>query len=158
MINPSGLPTIVRDSREKEGHGYNFVANDKCAGMIIEKLDFGDYALKDRIDLISIERKSSVTELCGNLGRNRKRFEKELQRMVDAGVKRKYIIVEDHWSSIYNKSSYCKMPGHAMFESIIALQLKYDLHFIFAGSKKMAQRIVRSLLIKAWNYNEKEIL
>lgn len=145
------LPTIVRDSREKPSHGFHFRASKTCAGMVVEKLDAGDYAIKDWPNLIVIERKNSITELCGNLGKNRARFERELERMKD--VKFKYVVVEDYWSSIKNPK-YTKMRYASILGSIASIEIKYGVHFIFAG--KMGQEISRALLLKAWKYREEK--
>jgi len=149
------LPTIVKDTREHDGHGFNFRASASCSGMIREKIDAGDYGIKEYPDLIVIERKQSVTELCGNFGKNRKRFERELERMED--ITFKYIVIEDYWSSV-KKPKYTKMRYAAILGSIVSIELKYGIHFIFAGNAKMAQDISRSLLIKAWKYREEGIV
>lgn len=148
-------PIIIVDTREKQP--YKFKKSDSCAGMKVEKLDFGDYQVEGHPNLICIERKKSVNELYGNLGKNRKRFEAELQRMVDAGCKFRYIIIEDYYSSIF-KNPFSIMKPIVVFESITALELKYGVHFIFCGNRKMAHRIARSFLIKAWNYRTKGII
>ena len=125
------LPTIIRDTREHEGHGYQFRASPKCAGMVTETLPFGDYALKDNLDLIVVERKSSVSELCGNLGQHRERFEAEFQRMIDAGVKRKYVIVEGHWGDIYRihrRYLGAKIPEE-LEEHLLVLAEQYGVKF-----------------------------
>ena len=152
------LPTIVRDTREKPEHGFRFVASKNCAGMVEEKLDFGDYAIKDHPSLIAIERKASVIELCGNLGKHRDRFERELQRMVDAGVKRKYIIVEEPIKNVLKRQRFSKMHPNSIFGSIMALQVKYNIAFIFADNHDLAHRITRSLLLNAWKYHCEGIL
>ena len=121
--------------------------------MVIEKLDFGDYAIKDHPTLITIERKASCIELCGNIGKYRERFERELQRMIDAGVKHRFIVVEDYWSSCVKRQRFSKMPPNVLFESVMTLTLKYDIQFIFAGTHEMAQKITRSLLLKAYKYH-----
>jgi len=144
----SDLPIIVRDTREQQG--FKFVASKTCAGMVEKKLDYGDYAIEDHLDLICIERKASVLELCTNFGKNRKRFTKEMQRMVDSGVKRKYIIVEDSWGSVFTKQRFTKMSPNSIFGSIISFMIKYDINFIFAENRDMAHKITRSLIIKAW--------
>jgi ERCC4-type nuclease len=146
------LPTIIRDSREHADHGYKFIKSASCSGMQIEALPFGDYAIKGYPDLIIIERKQDVNELIGNLGANRSRFERELQKMIEAKVKYKYIVVEDYWSSVFKQSRYSKMKPQAIFGSIISLWLKYEIPFIFAGGHETAHNIVRSLLLKAHKY------
>jgi len=146
------LPIIIRDSREKQGHGYKFIKSASCSGMEVAALPFGDYALKGFPDLIIVERKQDIDEICSNIGVNRERFERELQKIVDANVKFRYIVVEDYWSSIFRPNKFSKMHPNAIFESIISLEIRYRINFIFAGTPEMAHRIVRSLLMKAYKY------
>lgn len=146
----SPLPTIVIDTREQEP--YDFKAGKSVQAIVHEKLDHGDYGLKDYAHLITIERKKSVDEISSNLGKHRARFIRELERMQSS--KKRYIVIEDHWSSIYRKNRYSKVHPNAIFESILALCMEYDVHVIFAGSRKMAHKIVRSLLLRAFKYRE----
>ena len=141
-------PTFIRDSREKEP--FKFRASASLEGTEVAKLDAGDYAIKGFEDLICIERKQSVTELAGNLGKHRARFERELERMQSVSLK--YVVVEDHWGTLLNNKTirHSKMRPKAIFESIIALGIRYGVGFIFAGNKKQAQTITRSLLIRAY--------
>jgi len=142
-------PTILIDSREKEP--FRFRASANLAGTEVCKIDAGDYSIKGHEDLICIERKQSVTELAGNLGKHRARFERELERM--QSCKFKYIIIEDHWSSLMGKSiKYSRMKPKSVFESLIAFGLQYGVHYIFAGNKKQAQTITRSILVRAYRY------
>lgn len=135
------------DSREKSPYKFNKCKN--CAGCETSKLDYGDYQIKGMPELIAIERKKDVIELGGNLGKKRERFERELQRMQSA--KFRFIVVEDYWSSIF-RLRYSRIHPNALFESIIALELKYGVHFIFAGNRAMAHKITRSLLLRAYKY------
>lgn len=143
------LPTIVIDTRERDP--FNYKRGKSVAGVVVEKLDHGDYSIKGYEHLISIERKASVDELSGNLGKNRARFMREMERMQSA--RRGYIVVEDHWSSIF-KRGYSRMHPNALFESIMALSVKYGVSVIFAGTRKQAHKITRSLLLKAFKYRE----
>lgn len=145
------LPVIIRDSREKQDYGFNFRKSKNCAGMIVQKLDFGDYAIQGHENLIVIERKQSVTELCGNLGKNRERFIRELERMNAAECKFKYVIIEDYYSSI-DKQKYTRMRPNAIFQSIMSFEIKYGVHFVFAGGHARAHEITRSLLLWAHRY------
>jgi hypothetical protein len=40
--------TVIRDSREKEGHGWWYDEDAYCIGTEITKLDIGDYSIKDK--------------------------------------------------------------------------------------------------------------
>lgn len=144
------LPIIIIDTREREPFKYR--AGGSVAQVVHEKLDHGDYGLKGYEHLITIERKAKVDELAGNLGKHRKRFMRELERM--QSCRRRYIVVEDHWSSIFKKNRHSRMHPNAIFESIMALSVKYGVSVIFAGSRKQAHKIVRSLLLKAFKYRE----
>jgi ERCC4-type nuclease len=144
----SELPLIIIDQREQEP--YSFRRSKNCLGGVCGfRLMYGDYQLFGYPDLIAIERKHNVTELCGNLGKNRKRFERELERMQNAQFR--YVIVEDYWSSIW-RAKYTRMHPNAIFQSIIALELKYGVHFTFTGNRKIAHQLTRSLLLKAHKY------
>ncbi len=142
-------PTFLIDSREKEP--FKFRASANLGGTETVKLDAGDYAVKGHEDLICIERKKSATELAGNFGKNRARFEREFERMQSCQFR--YVVVEDHWSSVMGKSiRHSRMSAKAVFESIIAFGLTYGVHFIFAGNRQQAQTITRSLLVRAYRY------
>ncbi len=141
-------PIIIIDSREREP--FKFRASSTCDGYEIAKLDAGDYSIKGFENLITVERKNSIIELCGNLGKNRVRFEAELERM--KSIKFRYVIVEDHWASIFQYKKHTTLSGPTILGSILAFNLKYGVQFIFAGDRKQAQQITRNLLIKAYNY------
>ena len=143
------LPTIVVDTREQKP--YKFNKSTKLAGSISNKLEHGDYQIQGKPYLISVERKQNIDELAFNLSTQRERFEREMERMQEA--KHKYIIVEDYWSSIY-RPRHSKMNANALFGSIISFMAKYDVHFIFAGTREQAHKITRELLIKTNYYDE----
>lgn len=142
-------PKIIVDTREQKPHKFHKSKN--CLGMEQKKLDFGDYTIEGLENFIIIERKQSIDELCGNIGKNRKRFEKELERM--QVCRYRFIVVEDYLSSIYRRT-FSRMKPNAVFETIWAWELKYDVRFIFAGTRKMAHKIIRSLLLRAHKYKE----
>lgn len=152
-----GPPIVLRDTREKPGYGFNFIKCETCGGTEEVALDFGDYTLKDYPNLIVIERKQDVGELCSNLGANRLRFERELQKFIDANVKYRYVIIGDYYSSIF-RQKYSKMHPNAIFESIVSLEIKYGIHFVFAGTHENAHRLTRSLLLKAHKYRVEGVI
>jgi ERCC4-type nuclease len=155
MKGKSELPIIIVDTREQLP--YKFIASKRCAGCKVETLNAGDYSIEGMQGTIVVERKKDIDELRGNLGKNRDRFERELQRMVDSGIKFKFIVVEDYYSSIW-KRGFSRMNPMAVFESILALELKYDVRFIFCGTRKMGHTITRSLLLRAYDYKKKGLI
>lgn len=144
-------PLVIRDTREKLG--YRFTASKYFAGTVTEKLDAGDYSLKGLENYIVIERKETMDELCSNLGKERARFFRELERLKD--IKHKFIIIEDYASSIF-KPRFSHMSSSSILGSLSSIMLKYNVQIIFAGTEKVAKEIVRKLLAKAWDYYQKE--
>ena len=94
---------ILFDTREqKNGHilkGFERLG----VGYAHEKLDYGDYScICDGIDYrnkIVIERKNSITEICGNFAKGKSRFQREFERARTEGCKL-YLMIEDDWENI----------------------------------------------------------
>jgi ERCC4-type nuclease len=116
-------------------------------------LDHGDYQIEGLPNLITIERKQSIDELCKNLGKHRARFERELQRM--QVCKYKYVVIEDSWYSMQDPD-FSKLHYHAILGSIITFMIRYGVHFIFANNRKWAHRITKKLLMKAYEQHQKD--
>jgi len=60
--------------------------------------------------------------------------------------------VEDYWSSVFKKNRYSRIHPDAILGSIVGLNLKYGVQFIFAGTRENAQKLVRRFMIKAYEY------
>jgi ERCC4-type nuclease len=144
-------PIVVRDSREKLG--YRFTASKYFAGTVTKKLSAGDYSIIGLEDYITIERKETLDELCANLGKERARFFRELERMKH--IKYKFLIIEDYPSSIF-KPRFSNMSSSSILGSLASIMMKHGVQVIFAGTEKVAKEIVRKLLAKAWDYYQDE--
>ena len=70
---------IIKDTREKKGHGWWYDENAYCSGTTVAKVDIGDYAIEGMEHVLCIERKESVSEFAGNC--SEKRFHAELKKM-----------------------------------------------------------------------------
>jgi hypothetical protein len=152
LQSDDGRPYIAIDTREQ--HPYIFRPNKRLAGTVDVKLDYGDYQIYNRPDLIAIERKNSVTEIAGNLGKHRNRFVKELERM--QSCKYRYVIIEDYFSSIF-RHGYSQMKPAQIIGSITTFWIRYNTPFIFAGSRSYAQNLTRDLLIKAYEEDQRNV-
>jgi hypothetical protein len=86
--------TVIRDTKEKKGHGWIFDPSPACTGTIIESMKTADYTLKGYEHLFCVERKGSVQEFVQNITQKEKwvRFKDELQRMEDFSAA--YIVCE----------------------------------------------------------------
>ncbi len=60
---------IIQDSREKKP--WNFRGFTECEGQMVRVIDAGDYVIRGREMLITIDRKRNPSELATNLGYHR---------------------------------------------------------------------------------------
>lgn len=148
--------TIIKDSREQEG--YTFEASSsryhKCEGMVVRKLDTGDYSIEGLEDKLCIERKASVVELANNVGHDQVRFMKEIERMKTFPYK--FLILEFSLSDLMNYPNGTNIPeedwgklkvtNRFMLKMIMEFQLYHDVHVMFCDSKKNAKWAVLSII------------
>lgn len=141
----SRLPyTVLRDDREKRGHGWDFgPANDRdgtplCRGTEICHLPTGDYTLRGFERVLCIERKATITEFVGSI--TNPAFGRELDRM--AAFAEAFVILEFgltqvmQWpeSSRLSPSLRRKLPlqaDGAVLGRLVELQLSHPtVHFL----------------------------
>mgnify|MGYP003644328696 FL=1 len=82
--------TVIKDTREQDG--WFFTPYDRCEGMEVNTLHTGDYTLKGFEDVVCVERKASVSEIATNLGKKKKAFYNEMERMRDFNFR--YLLLE----------------------------------------------------------------
>jgi ERCC4-type nuclease len=147
--------TIVRDSREQKGCGWQFRASANCEGMEETKLDVGDYTIKGYEDKLMIERKT-IGDLWNTLGRDWERFLREMERAKNHRMK--YLIIEGNLNDINKGYIYSKVPPENIHAKLISLQVKHNVHVIFAGREDLAREYVRNLMAKLFRYGEEGLL
>lgn len=164
--------TVIKDTREQDG--WTFSPYDRCDGMEINTLHTGDYTLKGFEDIVCVERKASVSEIATNLGKKKKAFYNEMERMKDFNFR--YLMLEfsaldviDHPLSLLNKEDrelyglyksgeielpdfkrfkiieQTKISGKYLIKSLMELSIKYDINVMFCGNKNGAFLICNSL-------------
>ena len=154
---PSIRPfTIIKDTREKKG--YTFEASRTkyhvCKGMVLRKLDTGDYSIEGLEDKICIERKASVVELANNVGFDKRRFVSEIERMKE--FPHRFLILEFSLTDLMNfpegsdipekEISKLKISNKYMLRFLMELQINDNINVIFCDSKKNAKWTVLSIL------------
>jgi len=149
--------TIIRDTREKSGKGWLFRASSNCDGMEIVKLDVGDYTVKGLEKILMIERKA-IGDLWGTLGnpKNYKRFLREMKRAENHPYK--FLIIEATLADIDRGYNWSKVSANNIHAKLISLQIKHNLHVIFAGRQDRARQYVRRLMAKISGYYEEGLL
>ena len=154
--------TVIKDTREQLGytfekfHGKYF----SCNGMIEKKLDTGDYSILGMEDKLCIERKASVSELAGNLGKDKKRFISEIERMKPFPFK--FIVLEFTLEDVMkfpegsdipeSKWSKIKITNKYILKMLVEFQMYYGVHVLFCGNRKNAKLVVNSILKRVNEY------
>ena len=126
-----------------------------------KRLKHGDYtiagldgnSLED--EFLMIERKASIDELSGNLGKaaSKKRLR---NHFIESKAKYKFLIVEDSLSHIMKGSRYSHLPKKFVPGWLISLMMKENVHVIFANDRAHAQQYARHIMKKAWEYYLKD--
>lgn len=162
---------IQIDTREKSRAIEKIVSYFDANGVkhISSKLYVGDYMNLDNPKFV-IDRKQSLSELCNNVNQKGKRssdgtyrsewgrFNAELQRAVDAGIK--MIILCEHgagihdltdvakWENPRKKESAYAIDGKELQKRLYMLQAKYGVKFLFCTKAQTGKRIVELLEVK----------
>jgi ERCC4-type nuclease len=146
---------VLRDTREKEGHGFVFKAHKperrppRCSGMAISTLKTGDYTIAGKGEsLVCIERKADFSELWVNYN-NKNLFEEECKRMQP--YKYKFILIESQLTSdilSLSPPQISKVPGHALVSWLISLSNEFGISIVPVGSsgKHFAQLIFEDII------------
>ena len=126
---------ILIDSREQapfsfKGEVYGSVTTEVAA------LQSGDYSLAGLDDKVAVERKS-LPDLVACLGRERDRFERELQRA--QGLEAFLVVVEAPFEDLAKGNYRSKLSPHAAAQSVFAFAARYRTTFHFAGSRPAAE-------------------
>lgn len=126
---------ILIDSREQAPFAFE---HEKYAGTVAEvgALDTGDYSLVGLTDRVAVERKS-LPDLVACLGRERERFERELQRA--AALDAFAVVVEASWAELAGGQYRSQLNPHSACQSVLAFTARYRVPFIFAGSRAGAE-------------------
>ena len=163
--------TIQVDTREHESEWQRISKQLDSLGVDYyrSKLWVGDYMNIDKPRLV-IDRKKDLSELCGNVTQQHKRFQAELVRAQEKGIK--LIILCEHggeidrlsdvyfwhnprldvmeWTTVDGKP--CKIQkyprattGEGLYKSLCTIRDRYDVDIQFCDKKHTGERIVEIL-------------
>ncbi|QEF99752.1 hypothetical protein Mal15_38180 [Stieleria maiorica] len=116
-------------------------------------LPTGDYSVKGLESVIAIERKS-LPDLLACVGRERERFEREIDRLRAYPVRA--LVVEADWSDIERGDWRSKITPKQAGASLVSWQVK-GLPCILAGTPKRAGQLVASMLRRAAVHRYREL-
>ena len=139
-------PTILIDTREQEGHHYDFERFPNwIAGTQRQCLKTGDYTVKGLEAKITIERKT-LEDLVGTLTANRKTFIRECQRMEH--FHRKVIVIETTLARLKSRYAHSDAHPNAIFGTLVAIQERFGIQTMFAATRELAEEFTASTLCK----------
>ena len=133
--------TIIVDSREQAPFAFE---HDRYGVQIQQgALTVGDYSLVGLTDKVAVERKS-LPDLVQCLGRERERFERELQR--GAALDAFAVVIEAAWPDLAGGNFRSQLNPHAACQSVLAFMSRYRTPFLFAGSRPAAEYVTWGFL------------
>ena len=134
---------IIADTREQLPYDFQGYADVE---VIRAGLPAGDYSIPGCENVVAIERKT-IDDLVGCLmGKDRERFARELAKLRPYIVKA--VVVEAALEDVARGRYVSKMQPQAALQSIIALQVRHTVPFMFCGDRKGAQYVCHGLLSK----------
>lgn len=149
---------IIVDTREQ--HPLSF-SGANIGNIIRRKLDTGDYSLDGLEDRLCIERKSNVAEFYQNV--TQKRFWEEMERV--KSYPHRFLLFEFSVSDVemfpYGSglpksiTSKLKISPAYLMKCIAKLQVSYNIHIIFAGSKDNASSIATVIMKEIYEKYQK---
>lgn len=94
-----------------------------------------------------IERKMSLDELAGCMGRGRARFQREFERAANAKAKMYLLIENGTWEGILYHRYRSRLNSNAFFASLAAWSVRYDITPVFCKAD-VSGRIIKEILYR----------
>lgn len=147
---------IIIDSREKR-HAITRIVDyfdNNRISHVTSKLIVGDYQRHDN-PLVVVDRKQNLSELCTNLGTDKRRFMDEIRLAKELGVK--LTILCEHGGAIHelkdvagwNNPMLEKYPnaitGRDLMERMYRVHIAYGVDFLFCDKRSTGRRIAEIL-------------
>ncbi len=143
---------VVIDTREK--NPWCFENTEYVTGIINEKLDTGDYAIKGLEDKLCIERKQSVAEFAKNLTQDN--FKDELRRMEK--IEHRFLLLEFSMEDVIDypmnsnipkrRWEFIRVQGKHILGFIDSIQLHRKINILFCGNRRNARDTAHRLMKK----------
>ena len=118
-----------------------------------ETINAGDYTAKTVLPSgelfyvpVAIERKMSLTEIAGNLTRERNRFTSEFNRAVENGIKLYLLIEQASWESAYSGAYRSKMNPKSLIASLLTWGARYETPILMCERAETGGKLIRDIL------------
>ena len=135
-------PRILVDTREQLP--FEFTVD---VDVEVVTLTEGDYSVNGATDLVRLERKS-LPDLVQCVGRERERFEAELQRLT--AYPTRVVIIEASILDVEMHGYRGHVRPQAIIGSTVAWQTDHGIPFMWAGNRRIAARVAEKILTRVW--------
>ncbi|MBD3335256.1 MAG: hypothetical protein GF355_07040 [Candidatus Eisenbacteria bacterium] len=132
---------FVIDSREQRPY--------RLEPSKVAALPTGDYSIAGFEDRIAVERKTKA-DLYVCIGRERQRFERELERL--AGFDFAAIVIECSLPDFLRPPAPSLVHPRAAIGSLLSWAVRHGVHAIFAGDRRHGAAVTKKILEKARKY------
>ena len=139
---------ITIDSREKPDKIKHITSYFEAIGLhyIRSKLYTGDYTLTQNQSTV-IDRKQSLLELAGNLGKQHDRFRREALRAQEIGAR--FIVLIEEATTLEKVHEWqhkrSQFKGETLQKIMQTMSQKYQVEWVFCNKADTAQKIVKIL-------------
>lgn len=143
---------IIRDTREKLNHGWDWPEDNIFAGTKVDTLKYGDYSIEGLEHLIFIERKNTTAEFAHNCCEDR--FKRLLER--GAQYKYKFCIMEFDFEDILTfpinsglprwQFKKIKISPAFLISALSKMSIDFGIHVMYAGNAMRAEKLCYSIL------------
>lgn len=118
-----------------------------------ETLNAGDYTAKTLLPdgtwfyvPVAIERKMSLTEIAGNLTRERNRFRAEFNRACERGTRLYVLIEQASWEDAYAGAYRSQMKPQSMIASLLTWSARYKCPIVMCKRSDTGGKLIRDIL------------
>ena len=152
---------LIVDTREHAPHWWTF--DNMPHERVHTKLDTGDYSIAGYEDILTIERKKSVSELAGNITEDR--FWREIVRMQD--IRHSFLFLEFGYEDINDYPANLKVnarvkkgirvKGPFILHELSRIQVEFGIPVVYCGHKCYAEQAAISVFKRTLElYRNKE--
>lgn len=114
----------------------------------------GDYSLEGLADVIAVERKS-LADLAMCVGRERERFERELERL--ARMPYPALVVEASMADILLGAARSEVHPHAVIGSLVSWSVRFRIPVWLCTGRREAAAITYKILLKALEAHTRQL-
>jgi ERCC4-type nuclease len=145
-------PVIVADTREQEPFAFRGITGTRGRSLEIPVvrrcLKTGDYSVEGLEDAVAIERKSKA-DLFRTIGRDRARFERELERLTVMAAPA--LVIECDLQSLLERPPHCCMAPSSVLNSLLAWSIRHRVPVWACPGRRFAEIVTYRLLRHYWN-------